>query len=178
MPLYFLLINLLLLPLFSCSASDTLLWNTAEIEETLMPSNVIHSEPMSTFLERRGKIVNYTSDVHLVGFRRDIQAVFKTLGTKCQKEMNETYGEVVAYQAGKMLGFSHVPPTVLTKIDGRPGSLQYYVDSDIDPQAGDNYKTTFTEVDPEELQNLKIFCFLFGQWDAGPTNVIIKKHNG
>jgi hypothetical protein len=70
---------------------------------------------------------------------------------------------------------------VIREVNGRKGSLQLFVETSIDALAPGVFDQTLKEVDRDELAHLKLFYFVFGQWDTGPHNILIiedqtKKH--
>ena len=99
-----------------------------------------------------------------------------------KNEKNNSAAEIAAYKASLFLGFPYVPPTVLRTIEinnkPREGSLQLFIESDIDPLAKGAYEKALLEVGQTDLENLQLFCFVFGQWDSGPRNlIIVRKFN-
>ncbi len=97
----------------------------------------------------------------------------------CPKgDLGDAYAEVAAYQASLVLGFPRIPPTVIRKVNGTLGSLQLFIETSIDALAPGVFNATLKEVDPEEVDNLKIFYFVFNQWDSGPHNILIIENQG
>lgn len=169
--------------LYKAKPADTVLWDNKEIERTLLNGAILQQQPMSDFLNAQKREVNYTKNVFLIELflpelQKNIKAVFKPVDINDQRALNEAYGEVVAYQCSLALSFPNIPPTVMREINGQLGSLQFYVDSNIDAQKDNNYQIAMAETEEKEVQNLKIFYFLLGQWDVGKNNIIIKKDCG
>lgn len=52
------------------------------------------------------------------------------------------------------------------------GSLQLYVETSIDLLVNGEYQKFLKQVDDTDLINLKIFYFVFGQWDSGAHNML------
>ena len=156
---------------------DNTLWNSHEIKNILIQGDIVSQQSMGHFLTSQGKIVDYTSDVSLIELSESTRAVFKTFDEHDLREINEANAEVVAYSASQSFGLANVPPTVMRKINDKRGSLQLYVDSEIDAQKDDNYQKAMEFAEQKELQDLKVFYFLFRQWDVGKNNIIIKNKN-
>jgi hypothetical protein len=160
------------------ASKDVKSWKNPGILDQLKTGKIISRKPMQDFLASKGKKVEFEGKVFWVQLDNGLQAVFKALP---KDEMDDAYAEVAAYHASVELGFPYVPPTVIYTIDGLQGSLQLFVDTKIDALAPGVYRQTLQEVDPEELADLKVFYFVFGQWDSGPHNILIldgqeKKH--
>lgn len=70
------------------------------------------------------------------------------------------HGEVAAYRLNRLLGLRLVPPTVFRRVDGIPGSLQFYIDGVV-------YDTRklLSYVDKEIIASANLFCYVAGQWD-------------
>ncbi len=143
--------------------------------QDLKSCKIVSIKPMRSFLESRGKKADFEGAVFLVELDNGIKAVFKSFP---KDDLGDAYGEVAAYEASVLLGFPSIPPTILRKINGQIGSLQLYVETSIDPLEPGIFKETINEIDPEELDNLKIFYFIFNQWDTGPHNILITEKNG
>lgn len=139
----------------------------------LETSPVTSSMPMRDHLISQGKIVEFHNAVLLLSLESGIQAVFKP----CLDDtdvLNDSYAEVAAYKACTFMGFDFVPPTVIRTIDGHTGSLQLFVKTNIDPLANNAFKLALEQANPDDVANLKIFYFVFGQWDTGPHNILLK----
>lgn len=147
-------------------------WKNAEIEKLLKKGKVVSMHPMKEHLQSCGKKVEFDGDVFLVELDNGLKAVFKSLPPD---DLGDAYAEVAAYQASRALGFPHIPPTVMTKIKGMRGSLQLFVETNIDPLAPGIYETALKEAHAEDIANLYLFYFVFGQWDSGPHNTLIFK---
>jgi hypothetical protein len=145
-------------------------WKNPDILTQLKTGKVISKVPMREFLSSKGKQVEFEGQVFLVELDNGLKAVFKCLS---EDEMDDAYAEVAAYHASVELGFPYVPPTVIRSIESMKGSLQLFVDTPIDALAPGIFKQALEEADPEEVTNLKVFYFVFGQWDTGAHNTLI-----
>ncbi|WP_341756777.1 MULTISPECIES: hypothetical protein [unclassified Candidatus Tisiphia] len=147
-------------------------WRKVEISKLLKTSKVHHIKPMQEFLMEEGKKIEFGGEVYLVTLDNQVKAVFKNLPAD---DLGDAQSEVAAYQASLVLGFPYVPPTVMRKINGMTGSLQLYIDTEIDPLAPGEYEKALQEVSILDQNNLQTFYFIFGQWDSGPHNLLIFK---
>ncbi|MCC8483603.1 MAG: hypothetical protein LN561_03510 [Rickettsia endosymbiont of Labidopullus appendiculatus] len=147
-------------------------WKKAEISKLLKTSKVHHIKPMREFLTEKGKKVEFDGEVYLATLDNQLKAVFKSLPVD---DLGDAQAEVAAYQASLILGFPYIPPTVMRKVNGMTGSLQLYIDTEIDPLAPEEYEKALQEVSILEQNNLQTFYFIFGQWDSGAHNLLIFK---
>lgn len=142
------------------------------IVDQLLHDDIIKVELLSRELERQGKIVKTKRDLFFVLFKHGLKAVFKPLSK------NGICAEVAAYKASQVMGFAFVPPTVIRKIHDKIGSLQLFVHTNLDPLVSGSFEYALEHADPDELANLKIFYYVFGQWGNGPRNILINSKNG
>lgn len=127
--------------------------------------------PMSRYLTGQKFEISFKGDVHLVTLKGGLKAVFKSFP---QGDDADALAEVAAYHASQVLGFPNIPPTVQRTIKGRPGSLQLYVKPSVDTLAPGQYRKALASASPEDIANIKLFYFVFGQWDSGPQNLIVQ----
>lgn len=147
-------------------------WKTPEIAKLLKQGKVVSMRPMKEHLESCGKKVEFDGEVYLVELDNGLKAVFKSFP---QKHIGDAYGEVAAYEASVVLGFPHIPPTIMTTVKGKEGSLQLFVETEVDPLVSGVYEVALKEISANDIANLKLFYFVFGQWDTGPHNTLILK---
>jgi hypothetical protein len=147
-------------------------WKNSEISSLLKKGKVISIRPMKEYLQSCGKKAEFDGEVYFVELDNGLKAVFKSLP---KDDLGDAYAEVAAYQASIILGFPHVPPTVMTTIKGMKGSLQLFVETDIDALDPGIYDSALKETPLEDVANLHLFYFVFGQWDSGPHNILILK---
>lgn len=150
-------------------------WKNPEIATLLKQGKVTFLRPMKAYLQSCGKKVEFDGDVYFVELNNGLKAVFKSLP---KDDMGDAYAEVAAYQASLILRFPNIPPTVMTRIKGKRGSLQLFVETPIDALKPGVYKTALKEASAEDVANLKLFYFVFGQWDTGQHNILIVKDQG
>ncbi len=166
--------NLLIL-FFSLSAftyanlSNPLKWNHIQIIKGLKKGSIKSIVKMKAYLKSKTKKYNYTGQVYLVFFDNGLKGVFKP-GTNY-------HIEVSAYKMSRYLGFPLIPPTVIRNINGKKGSLQLFIKSDIDTLNYRQYNKFIKQVSKNDIANINLFNFVFGKWDCGPENVIILKNN-
>lgn len=147
-------------------------WKNSEISKLLKKGKVVSMRPMRAHLKSCGKRAEFDGDVYLVELDNGLKAVFKSLP---KDDLGDAYAEVAAYEASVVLGFPHIPPTIMTEIKGMKGSLQLFVETDIDALDPGVYDTALKEASAEDVANLHLFYFIFGQWDTGPHNILIFK---
>lgn len=168
--IYLILIYLFFSPLCYGNLFNTFdSWKNPEIIKTLKSSNIAKIEPMRDFLFKNNKKVEFDGEVFLITFDNNIKAVFKTFSSD---DLGDAYAEIAAYNASQILGFPYVPPTIIRKINDKIGSLQLYVDSSVDLLKEGEYQKALTNVSAEEQANLRIFYYIFGQWDSGAHNLL------
>lgn len=147
-------------------------WKNPEIVELLKKGRVVSLRPMREHLDSHGKKAEFDGDVFFVELDNGLKGVFKNLPND---DLGDGYAEVAAYQASVVLGFPHIPPTVMTSIKGMKGSLQLFVETEIDALDQGIYDAALKEASANDLANLKLFYFVFGQWDSGVHNILILK---
>ncbi|MDQ5983147.1 MAG: hypothetical protein RUMPE_00145 [Eubacteriales bacterium SKADARSKE-1] len=159
--------------------SDPKSWKANEnfLEDTLLNGTILNIEDMGSYLKRNGKSSDFSSKVYKVDLDGGIEAVFKV-----SDSYQSSLAEIAAYRISKELDFFYVPPTVSRNIliDGeiKTGTLQLFISTDIDLCAIEDedefieyLKNNTNRID---LENFKIYNFVFGQWDVGGPNLFIK----
>ncbi len=147
-------------------------WKNSEIANLLKKGKVVSIRSMREHLHSLGKKAEFDGKVFIVEFDNGLKAVFKSFS---KDDLEDAYAEVAAYQASIALGFPNVPPTIMTEINGMKGSLQLFVETNIDALDPGIYETALKETSLEDKANLKLFYFVFGQWDSGAHNTLIFK---
>ncbi|MGX6960644.1 MAG: hypothetical protein ACIPMY_05475 [Rickettsia endosymbiont of Pentastiridius leporinus] len=150
-------------------------WKNPEILKTLRSSKIEKIEAMKEILSKDNKIIEFDGEVFLITFDNNVKAVFKTVPFD---DLGDAHAEVAAYKTSQILDFPYIPPTVIRKINGKFGSLQLYIDSSIDLLKEGEYKKALTRVSSEDQANLRIFYYVFGQWDSGPHNLLLVTDQG
>lgn len=140
-----------------------------EIERQLSTENVISKVPMEDFLLSKGHTAHFNSEVYLVTLTTGVQGVLKIVDPLWPRD---AIAEVAAYKVSQFLGMNLVPPTVFYTREGLFGSLQYYVEPSFDLMIEDNYEEVKRRISANDLANMELFYFIFGQWDSGPSNLI------
>lgn len=145
-------------------------WSCAQILEILKKTPVVHQMSMKEALEAQDKTVEFEGDVSLVTLEGGIKAVFKSVPPE---DLADAHAEIAAFKASRVLGFPDVPPTVMRTIGTKRGSLQLYVETSTDLLTNDAYEKALQEVPQEDQDRLRVFYFVFGQWDSGPHNLLL-----
>ena len=137
-------------------------WHRHEITDFLESAPIASCTPFS---KEHG--------LHRVTFEGSkVQALFKT-----SARPQESDAEVLAFQLSKHWNNVFVPPAVLRKIDGKPGSLHLFVDS-LTLTDEDAFVQALGDVPKENVDATKLFCFVLGQWDTALENFLLKKVKG
>ncbi|MBA2307446.1 hypothetical protein H0W26_04910 [Candidatus Dependentiae bacterium] len=120
----------------------------------------------SHFLERKkNREATWSRNVmKFVVLEGGLEAVFK--------KGKYAYAEVAGYKASQIMGLGLVPPAVLRTINGEVGSLQLFI-----PSIGtiEHYKH---ELSSKMISDMRIFYFIWGQWDTHPGNQLVYRRNG
>lgn len=125
--------------------------------------------PMRDFLSAIGKEATFTSKVWHVTLNDESQWVLKTLSQKPDiKQITELIAEAAAYKISKETGIDLVPKTKLITYEGQIGSLQQFIGNTIDKESYHALLST----NNQEIECLKLFCFILGQWDTSIDNVL------
>ncbi len=140
------------------------------IEDRLRTEEVAHTERISRYLEKNGKVSKASHYMLIVFLESGLKAVFKP--------GEYAYAEVAAYRANKALGQRLVPPTVFRTIEGKQGSLQFLVETPVDLRKTASVAELFKKVSAKDMSDMKLFYFVFGQWDAHIGNQLINPHRG
>lgn len=135
------------------------------IEHRLSTEKVVKRTSIRAFLKKQGKTASGTHPVDIVEFESGLLGVFK--------REKACYGEVAAYNIACALGLRLVPPTVLRKIDGIQGSVQFYVNSSIDLMRGAG---ALRKISAKDASDMNIFYFVAGQWDDHNGNQIVARN--
>ncbi len=139
-----------------------------EIERRLQTEAIVERRDIRSFLKKSHKGVRALHAPDIVVLESGLKAVFK--------KANACYGEIAAYKAAKALGLRLVPPTVLRKIDGKVGSLQFYVASKIDLLHQSH--SIYHKLSEKDLSDQKVFEYIFNRWDTHSGNQIISENKG
>lgn len=191
----FLLLNLIIFPLFlahTLSAENVQNkaihsgvrinthpqnWKNSEIITLLKKGKMVFIHPMRDYLQSHGKKIKYTGNsLYLVELDNGLKAVFKSFPQK-HLGIADGSGEVAAYEASIALGFPYIPPTIMRTIGDKKGSLQLLVETDVDSLIPGVYEAALKKASSDDVANLQLFRFVFGQFDVGPHNTLILKEN-
>lgn len=154
------------------NAQNISTWRLDTVPSRLRSGRVQSVTPMKCVLKTAGRRVDYRGDVSLIVLSNGIKAVFKSSEGDGS---GPARAEVAAYNASKVLGFPHIPPTIIRTINGHLGSMQLFVETSVDALAPGVYARALKDAGEKARTDLRIFYFVFGQWDWGEANVLIKK---
>ncbi len=157
---------LLSMPLAAQPAWDDQLDHEA-IEHRLATEKIVKVMNLRSYLGKQGIHASPTHDVRMVELESGLKGVFKKGAYH--------HGEVAAYRASKALGLRLVPPTVYRKVKGTRGSLQFYIEA---PKVGkvSNLKQLSKKVGLRAVSDMKLFYYVFGQWDTHSGNQLIASY--
>lgn len=139
--------------------------NFQDITQRLQTEPIKKNLPFGDFLKKKGERAKANNKMLLIELESGLQGVFKP--------GEYAYAEVAAYKASCALGLRLVPPTVMRIIDGVSGSLQFYISGPY--QAPTEY---VQEVRPKMMSDMKVFYYVFGQWDVHSGNQILSLSRG
>ena len=137
------------------------------IEHRLSTEKIVKVMNLREYLSKRGINASPTHDVRIVELESGLKGVFKK-GTY-------HHGEVAAYRASKALGLRLVPPTVYRKIKGTQGSLQFFIEASKVSKVSSMAQLS-KKVGPKNVSDMKLFYYVFGQWDIHAGNQLIASY--
>ena len=137
---------------------------TNKIEYRLANDTIKNVTSLSEVLKKQGKTSKANAKIKMVELEHGLKGV-------CKKGESK-YAEIAAYKASKALGLTLVPPTIMRTIDGIEGSLQHYIASSVD-LLNTKGSQSFKKLNPKDKSDMKIFYYVFGQWDTHQGNQII-----
>jgi hypothetical protein len=144
---------------------------TAEIRRiTSIPTGV--TKPKQLLLERDGITANAIfHDVNEFdrGVRLDSGAYVR--------DFRDSYlNQVAAFEVGRFLGVTNVPPTVLREVNGRKGSVALWIENTINEQDLSAEGRTPPREDIPRIsrikENMRVFDNLINNFDRNQTNIL------
>ncbi len=146
-------------------------WNNrldhGQIEHRLSTEKIARVMNLRDYLSGRGIYVHATHEVLMVELESGLKGVFK-------KGVYH-HGEVAAYRASKALGLRLVPPTVYRQVKGVKGSLQFLIEAPKIRNVAD-MKSLTKKVGPKAVSDMKLFYYVFGQWDTHSGNQLVASY--
>jgi len=146
--------------------------NFKDIEKRLQEEDIILLIPMRDYLNIQGKKADFENQVYLAILQSGLKAVFKP-----DKEAHDMFAEVAAYKASQWMQNRLVPPTVLKEFKKQKGSLQFFVETPLDTTTIEAHQDMLNSLKESIRQEMDVFCFLFGQWDRSPSNILFVPYN-
>jgi len=145
-------------------------------ELQLEEGKIVEIMDMRKYLELKGKEARFAGEVYIVLLDNGTKAVWKP---RDGYSIRGALGEIIAYKASCWLEkHTHrylVPPTVLKTYKGHTGSLQWFVESELDLWLDEQRALGYKNLDTEDLANGSAFLKIFGQWDVHPGNYMMPK---
>jgi hypothetical protein len=105
-----------------------------------------------------------TTTPTLLEFDESIRAVFKEEIFNPEKKHNSPDNEVIAYKVDQLLGFGLVPMTIKRQINGKNGSLQYFVKNAV--------SGSVSNVTAINFRKMRIFDFIIDMNDRYVSNFL------
>ena len=129
---------------------------------------------MREYLQGKKGIAKFAGEVYLVLLDNGTKAVWKP---RDGEGMQAALCEVAAFKASLWLAkHTHrylVPPTILKTYKGHTGSLQWFVESELDLWVDSDRALGFSTLDSGDLAYTAAFIQIFGQWDVHPGNYLM-----
>lgn len=167
--LFFSLFILFCLPAESARLCREVFLSNVEIERELIGGVVIKQDNLQDQLEKMNKIPSGTTEAYLLEFNSGMKAVFKP-----DQKAWTSHGELAAYKISEFLGLHAVPPTVIREVNGRVGSLQYFIETNIDLK---KTSSGFERISQRQWSDANVFHYIIGQWDRHAGNFLIDKQD-
>lgn len=111
--------------------------------------------------------------------RQEIEVAVTPGGQRLTNFRDDYIFECAAYELARMLGLDMIPPTVRRTVNGRPGSLQMWIESRIlDEEERQTRKIPPPDVAAWNLQIqvMKVFDNLIDNFDRNPGNILIDQN--
>ncbi len=153
----------------------------AEVEASLRTVEPIEVIPLQKYLESQGRQPSGYSVSYLVKFANGMKGVFKP----DPNGWKPSRGEVLVYRLSQYLRFKNVPPTIIRRFDknsgikavtsilGQEGSLQYFIDTEVDLLTSKQAKQSLKDVPAIEWEMADVLQFFTGQWDRYKANFLV-----
>ena len=138
-------------------------WNDIDFKKTeqlLLTSAIEQKIPLKIYPPSEEK-----SDVFLLFFKNGLRAVFKP-----DRPVLEQASALRAYHLSQLMNFKLVPPTVIRTIDGKKGTLQFFVEGVM------GYDYDLSNLSFFYKRNIYIFNFILGGFDSDPDDIVIGKN--
>jgi len=153
-------------------------WNNQEgmenHEKQLQEGNIQEAMDMREYLTLKKKIAHFAGEVYLVLLDNGVKAVWKP---RKAEELDSAFSEVAAFKASQFLAeytrCHLVPATVMKDYNGRSGSLQWFVESDLDLWIDLDRDRAYAGLKRANLAYGAAFIHVLGQWDTHPGNQIM-----
>ncbi|RYE05572.1 MAG: hypothetical protein EOP33_05350 [Rickettsiaceae bacterium] len=132
-------------------------------------------QSMQVFLHALSKEANFTSPVYHVLLKDKSALVLKMTEEvyvlpQLIIELAKIIGEVAAYKFSEKTGINLVPKTQLVTYKDNVSSSQEFISNEIDR----NKYSHLLSSDNSNIELLKMFWFIVGQWDAHTGNVLFR----
>ncbi len=139
------------------------------VEQQLTTGKIMKVMDLREYLAKKGVHARPTHQVFFVQLENGLKGVFKQGAYR--------HGEVAAYRASKALGLRLVPPTVYRTIKGKKGSLQFLIEA---PSISgvSTMKRLEKKVGKKAVCDMKLFYYVFGQWDIHAGNQLVASYDG
>ena len=148
-----------------------------ELEDFLSNAEIVKIETLGSGITRPKRVTLERGGVRLRGIFKDVSYNEKRMGNTVVEFADHWYNEVAAYRLDRLLDLQVVPVTVEREIEGRRGSLQFWVEGLI------NWRTVAEQgLEPgdwcamePQYQLLKVFDALIYNLDRTQENLTFEK---
>jgi hypothetical protein len=150
----------------------------AQLESLLRAAEVVEVEEV-------GSGRTHPQRLSLTHQNQSYRAIFKTVDTAANPESASGNGgdryqnEVAAYRIDRLLGLGMVPPTVLRRINGTPGSVQMWVENAVSEQYRhlEDLSPPDMTAYQQQLNRMQLLDLLILNVDRDDTNVLVTTNN-
>jgi hypothetical protein len=152
-----------------------------DIEDFLRTADVVSMEVIETGITKPKKVVLEKDGIRMKACFRTVDVFRRKWKSPTGLKMNfydRYHYENAAYELGKLLGVTNIPPVVMRIIDGEKGSIQAWLENAI--TEGIRIDQELSPPNPRnwlyQTQQLRVFDNLISNVDRNQGNILIDKH--
>ena len=117
--------------------------------------------------------------------RKELKGVFKPVGGEVFGDIRSTinnsdfplaHREVLASRIDDALDLGMTPKTVMREIDGKPGSLQHFVDDTETLMSASDPDQLLSQLSPDDVYRTSVFDYIIGNTDRHSGNILFKNN--
>ena len=153
-----------------------------EVEQFLRSATIVSSEPLSVGITKPFKLVLEKDGVtaHAVFHYIDEskRRAQLTSGAVIKNFIDSYRSQMAAYEIARSLGLDNVPPTIIRSVNGRPGSVQLWIEGAITEKSrveslSKPLRPTYYQ---QQLYDKEIFHSLINNIDPNQGNILWDEH--